>query len=172
MKYQTVPSKRIMDLIKSKNRGVSLDVGCGNNKNKGFIGLDIQKLEGVDIVHDIEVTPYPLPSECCTMILASHIVEHLNPKMFIPVMNEWWRLMRVGGQLAIAMPYGVSYGYVQDPTHSNPCNEATWMYFSSAPEHKILYDFYKPKPWKIDKNIWFETGNMEVLLSKVQEVKK
>ena len=117
MKNQTVPSKKIMDLIKKNNQGIRLDVACGNNKNKGFIGLDIQKLDGVDIVHDIEVVPYPLPSECCSLILASHIVEHICPKKFLNVMNELWRIMKFDGQLAIAAPYGGSPGFQQDPTH-------------------------------------------------------
>ena len=36
-----------------------LDLGCGANKYPGSIGIDRLKLPGVDIVHDLNVFPYP-----------------------------------------------------------------------------------------------------------------
>jgi predicted SAM-dependent methyltransferase len=156
----------ILALLKKNNLGIKLDVGCGGNKQAGFVGMDIRAIPGVDIVHDIEETPYPLPKECCSVILASHLVEHICPKRFINVMNEWWRLCKPGGQAWIAMPYGTSFGYHQDPTHCNSRNEATWSYFT--PFH-ALYKIYYPKPWKIVKNFWRENGNMEVVLEKMSE---
>jgi len=158
--------KNILMLIKKHRQGIKLDVGCGGNKQPGFMGMDIRPVPGVDIVHDIENVPYPLPAECCSIILASHLVEHICPKKFIDVMNEWWRLMKVGGQLWISMPYGKSFGFYQDPTHCNQRNEATWTYFS--PFHPLYY-IYNPRPWKIQKNAWWENGNMEVILEKMTE---
>ena len=38
--------------VVEKNSGILLDIGCGENKNKGFVGMDKRPLEGVDIVHD------------------------------------------------------------------------------------------------------------------------
>ena len=74
--------------------------------------------------------------------------------------------MKVGGQLWASLPYGNSYGYVQDPSHCNAVNETTWTYFS--PYHP-MYTIYYPKPWKIERNAWWENGNMEVILKKVTE---
>lgn len=149
--------------VLEEKRGIRLDVGCGGNKNKGFVGMDKRPLECVDIVHDLEVFPYPLDDESCLMIVASHIVEHIKPWLMLDFMNELWRIMKPDGQLAISMPYGVSYGFVQDPTHCNPCNSATWQYFDPD---KPLYQIYKPKPWKVVFCNWQQTGNMEVLLEK------
>ena len=157
-------------LIEKYRQGIKLDIGCGYNKQPGgFVGIDIRFLPGVDIVHDVESIPYPLPDECCSTILVSHLVEHICPKRFIAVMNEWWRIMKVDGQLLISMPYGVSYGFVQDPTHCNCLNEASWTYFDPS---QFLYSIYRPKPWRIERNAWFETGNMEVILKKLPEEPK
>ena len=150
-------------LIAKHRGGIRLDVGCGFNKQKGYVGLDMRPVKGVDIVHDAEATPYPLPKECCSTILASHLVEHLCPKNFMRVMDEWWRLLRAGGQLLVSLPYATSYGFYQDPTHCNHVNEATWTYFD--PE-QFLYCIYRPLPWKVERNAWREGGNMEVILSK------
>ena len=158
--------KNILSLLSKHKQGIKLDVGCGGNKQKGFVGLDLRAVAGVDIVHDAEETPYPLPAESCCTVLASHLVEHICPQVFIDVMNEWWRLLKVGGQAWISLPYGGSFGYWQDPSHCNGVNEATWTYFS--PFHP-LYQIYKPKPWKINRSAWWEHGNMEVILEKISE---
>ena len=159
-------------------KGIKIDLGCGANKQDGFFGIDLFKLPGVDLVWDLEKTPYPLPSDCASLLLASHIVEHINPHKgkFIEVMNEWWRLLQVGGQLMIATPYAGSFGYFKDTKHCNPCNEATWSY--SDPETNPqtdpdrLWGFYKPKPWKIVQNVWKSYGNIEILLEKREDKKE
>ena len=35
---------------------IKIDVGCGSSKLDGFIGIDSLKLDGVDIVHDLNIT--------------------------------------------------------------------------------------------------------------------
>lgn len=151
-------------------QGILLDIGCGSNKTPGFIGMDIRELPGVDIVHDLEKFPYPIESETVHTITASHIYEHIKPWLSIKFMDELWRILKVGGQLAMSMPYGWSYGYIQDPTHCNPANEATWQYFD--PE-KPLYKVYEPKPWKISPGYpaYQVNGNMEIIMKKISEVK-
>lgn len=155
--------------------GIILDIGCGANKHPGSVGMDIRALPGVDVVHDINVHPWPLPDECVITAIASHLVEHIPPVAigpdghtwfpFVAFMDEVWRVLKVDGQFAIALPHGYSPGYLQDPTHCNACNEATWAYFD--PEHpSMLWTIYKPKPWKIESLNWSLIGNMEVLLRK------
>lgn len=151
-------------------KGIRLDVGCGDMKQKGYVGLDIRDLPTVDIVHDMEKVPYPIPDGVCLTIVASHVVEHINPANFgfVKVMDEWHRIMKDHGRLMISMPYGYSRGFLQDPTHCNPRNEATWGYFD--PTHRDgLWSIYKPRPWKILLNSWHVTGNMEVVLEKMPE---
>ncbi len=154
-----------------RKRGILLDVGCGENKQKRFVGMDKRKLPGVDIVHDLEVFPYPLDDNSCLTIVGSHIVEHIKPWLMIDFMNELWRIAKVEGQLAISMPYGVSRGFQQDPTHCNVCNEATWQYFDPR---FPLYNIYKPKPWEVSLGYpqYQDGGNMEVVMEKINEPSK
>jgi len=149
---------------------VDLDIGCGANKQPGFIGMDIRPLPGVDIVHDVEVYPWPLPNDCVRRAVCSHLVEHINPHKgnFIKFMNEIWRVMKVGGELMIATPHGYSPGYLQDPTHCNPCNEWTWAYFDPAEKQTdgYLYNIYRPKPWRIKYLSFNPNANIELVLVK------
>jgi SAM-dependent methyltransferase len=154
--------------------GIRLDIGCGANKqngiNGGWVGLDARPLPGVDIVHNVEVTPWPLPDDCVLCAVASHLVEHINPAGggFLRFMDEVWRVLKVGGEFAIVMPHGRSDGFLQDPTHCNPRNEVTWAYFD--PEEHVaggqLWRIYQPKPWQIKVLTWSPAGNMEVVLVK------
>jgi SAM-dependent methyltransferase len=162
-------NQEIEDLLK-KMSGIRLDIGCGGAKTPGFVGIDLRPLDGVDIVHDIEQQPWPLPDECVLCAVASHLVEHIYPARFgfINFMNEVWRVLRVGGEFAIATPHGYSPGYLQDPTHCNPCNEATWSYFDPFEPNTGggLWQIYKPMPWRIKFLAWDPSANIEVVLVK------
>lgn len=56
-----------------------LDIGCGQSKNAGFIGIDYENHLGVDIVHNVELFPWPIPDNSFYVAVSSHLVEHLNP---------------------------------------------------------------------------------------------
>ncbi len=161
-------SSRSLDKLIKSNQSIKLDIGCGGNKQKGFIGLDARKLDGVDIVHDLEKFPYPLPKDSCSNILGSHIIEHIKPEFSIDFMNELWRIMKEDGQLVLSTPYPGSPGYWQDPTHCNGWSEATFQYYDPR---FPLYNIYKPKPWLIAFGFpcWQINGNLEILLEKITE---
>lgn len=156
----------------SQHAGILLDIGCGGNKQPGMVGMDIRALPGVEIVHDFEVFPWPLPDGCALTAVASHVIEHVNPHkgVFMRFMDEVWRVLKPGGEFAIVVPHGYSMGYLQDPTHCNPCNEHTWYYFDPEAGAGNLYNIYKPKPWKIKWLTWNPSANIEVVLKKREEV--
>lgn len=159
----------IQQLLEERS-GIRLDIGCGANKQTNFVGIDIRPLPGVDIVHDLEEYPWPLPDGCVLLAVCSHVVEHINPARsnFLRWMDELWRVMRVGGEIAIAHPHGSSQGFLQDPTHCNALNEATWAYFDPF-ENRMngqLWSIYQPKPWRIKFLNWSPAANVEVILVK------
>jgi len=125
-------------------------------------------MEGVDIVHDLEVFPWPLEDESCLSVVGSHIIEHIKPWYSIALMNEVWRVLKVDGVAAFIAPYPGSRGFWQDPTHCNGWNEATWQYFD--PDYP-LYGIYKPKPFKTELGfpVWQANGNIEVMMRKRPE---
>jgi SAM-dependent methyltransferase len=157
-----------IEQLLAEKSGIRLDIGCGENKQPGFVGMDIRDLPAVDIVHDWNDIPWPLPDKSVLVAIASHVVEHINPFDFgfIKFMDEVWRVLRPGGEFAMALPHGLSQGYLQDPTHCNPCNENTFFYFT--PGHP-LYNIYKPKPWSLKFREWSPNANIEVILVKIEE---
>jgi len=145
----------------ARRAGIRLDLGCSDHKQPGFVGMDIRKVSGVDIVHDAQQFPYPLPENCCVQILMSHLWEHIEPKHRVNLMDELWRISKPHCQLLISSPYYLSFGALQDPTHYGCPNEATFRYFDPT---QPLYAIYKPKPWKITQNNYVMSGNMEVIM--------
>ena len=159
--------------------GFNLDLGCGEGKQKGFIGMDRRAVPGVDIIWDIEsVTPvpwwaremedlgaksslWPIPDNSADKLLCSHVLEHITPSVLPAVMDEMWRVMRFDGQVLIAVPHGDSYGFRQDPTHIGMFNESTMTYFD--PAHG-LWQIYKPRPWLIRRQHSSPYHNMEIVL--------
>ena len=150
-------------------KGILLDLGCRDRKERNFVGMDWRAREGVDIVHDLEDFPYPLDDETCLTIKAAHLVEHIKPWLFIRWMDEMWRLLVPNGQICISAPYAYSMGMMQDPTHCTNITDKTWQYFD--PDY-VSYKHYEPKPWKIEHLAWRLAENVEVILRKRAEDQK
>lgn len=148
-------------------RGIMLDVGCGASKQPGFTGMDHQALEGVDVVHSWNEFPWPFEDESVLRLLASHVVEHVSSidGHFLRWMDECWRILQPDGEMMIACPYAGSPGDFQDPTHCHHVSEAQWWYFD--PEHaSTYYQFYRPRPWKVELNLGHLNGTLEIVLRK------
>jgi SAM-dependent methyltransferase len=126
-----------------QHQGIRLDVGCGDRKQKGYIGIDQRRVPGVDIVHDITKTPWPLPESCAMVVVLTHVWEHIHPTRTLDVMAEIHRVSRDDGIVMMSGPYGLGNRFVQDPTHCNPSNEATFMYWDKLHPSR-LWEVYKP----------------------------
>jgi SAM-dependent methyltransferase len=168
-----INKEKVKKLIELKKH-VNIDLGGGAVSAPGFINVDMVAGPGVDVVHNLETYPWPFPDNCADLLVASHIVEHINPlnKGFIKWMNEAWRITKVGGKMMISTPYAGSIGYWQDPTHVNGCNEVTWYYFDPLQmiDHSVkLYGIYEPAPWKVENVGWDATSNLEVVLIKMRD---
>ena len=112
---------------------IRLDLACGDNKRPDdqfgkWLGVDIIKLPNVDIVHDLEVYPWPIKDKSVDEIFCSHYIEHTKDLM--KFMNECHRILKDTGKMAIIAPYYNSVRAWQDPTHVRAISEFTFMYFN------------------------------------------
>jgi hypothetical protein len=147
-----------------KAAGIKLDIGAGLFKQKGFIGLDIMNHPNIDIVHDIQTFPWPVPDNICSQILMSHIWEHIEPKYRFEVMDELWRICRYDGQLFICCPHAGSYLESAHPAHYMCPNVGTFQFFDPDFHFWQACSYKKPLPWKIIRNDVNVTGTIEVIL--------
>lgn len=105
-----------------------LDVGCGDAKVKGAIGLDCVKLPGVDVVHDLTNYPWPFKDGSFDKVYLNNLIEHLPDT--IKVMEEAHRVLKNGGILHIEVVYWNHRHSVSDPQHVSFFNEHTWEFFA------------------------------------------
>ena len=71
---------------------MKLYFGCGNHKVEGFIGVDKVKTAHADILHDMNVYPYPFADNTVDEALLINILEHFPD--IIRVMEEIWRICK------------------------------------------------------------------------------
>jgi predicted SAM-dependent methyltransferase len=125
-----------------------LDIGCGISKRKGFIGVDKIALPGVDIVHDLDVFPYPFDDDEVTFIWMNHVLEHLMYP--VKTIEEIYRICKIGARVVITTPYFRSYLATVDPTHKSFFGLGWFNYFD--PEHEFFKKYqYSIARFKIEK---------------------
>lgn len=147
-----------------RRAGVQLDVGCGIFKQKGFLGMDMVDHPEVDIVHDIQEFPWPVPDNICHRIRLSHVWEHVEPKYRFQLMDELWRICRYDGQLFLSAPHAGSPLEAAHPAHYMCPNEMTFQFFD--PDCRLYHScsYKKPLPWKIVSCIFSLNGCIELLM--------
>ena len=111
----------------SKIKLRKLHLGCGTVIKPNYINLDIKKLKGVDIVHDLNKFPYPFKDNTFEIIELHHVLEHLdNP---LKVIEELWRISKPNGILVIAVPHWSHFTAHSDFTHKHYFSSASFIYF-------------------------------------------
>lgn len=126
------PAKRTSGRVtpkKVKEDGpVRLELACGQNKEEGWIGVDVAPTEQADVVWDLEVHPWPFEDNSVDEARCSHYVEHVHD--LIGFMNELHRILKPGAQATIITPYYTSVRAFQDPTHVRFMSEQSYLYFN------------------------------------------
>lgn len=92
-----------------------LDVGCGNNKAPGAIGIDSNQRTQADVIHDLNDTPYPFGNDEFDEVICNHIIEHVGD--VIKFIEELHRIIKPGGILRIVTPHHSNGRAYADPTH-------------------------------------------------------
>ncbi len=145
--------------------GLILNLGSGKDWNPEYLNADIQASKTPDWLVDIsdikwgdtletrfgqlEVVPGMFKT-----ILANDVLEHI-PNL-VDAMTNCKELLKVGGEMRIHVPYDLSLGAWQDPTHVRAFNENSWRYYT---------DWH----WYLGWPDRFELTTLEMRLSKVGE---
>ena len=140
----------------SNDQKVRIDLGCGKKKRAGSIGVDWSDQHDADVVHDLNVFPYPFESSICDEIYIDNTLEHLDD--VVRVMEEIHRICKPGGFVKVIVPYFRSVWACVDPTHKHFFTVNSLAYFD--PDHIFCqrYD-YSSARFKQEKLVFNETLN-------------
>jgi len=113
-----------------------IDIGCGNNKKEGFLGIDIQNIPGVDYVADLTIDPLPFPEQSVEYVYSNHFLEHIADPTHI--FSEIGRVSVENAKLEFWTPYAFGPGaFIFD--HKFFFTEEPYMHMC------VKYvDFWKP----------------------------
>jgi len=117
----------------------ALHLGCGAAKLPGATGVDALALPGVDVVHDLNTTPWPFAEGSFDVILAHSVLEHLGS--VVDFMNEAYRVGKPGARLVIGVPYFRSVDASDDPTHRHFFTARSMDYFLDDGNARAAYAY-------------------------------
>ena len=124
-----------------------LMIGCGNSRvkrlrprdNAEWIDLTTMDHDpncGADIVHDLEVLPWPLDDSSFDEVHAYEVLEHLGRqgdyKAFFAHFGEIYRVLKPGGILAATCPSWQSIWAWGDPSHTRIISPASLVFLNRA----------------------------------------
>ena len=89
--------------MEKKIQEKKLNLGAGEDRKEGFVNVDWQPGTNPDIVHDLNVFPYPFEDSSFDFIEASHVLEHLDRPF--TVMTEFQRILKPDGILHVKVPH-------------------------------------------------------------------
>ena len=82
---------------------MKLNIGCGDKIKKGYVNLDIRKISGVDIVHDLN-TALPYGNDSIDEIIAHDLLEHFSFRETHRIFKDWVRCLKIGGTIDLVVP--------------------------------------------------------------------
>jgi ubiquinone/menaquinone biosynthesis C-methylase UbiE len=118
-------------------RYAKLDIGCGQNKKNGFLGVDIIDHREVDFILDISREKLPLEDNSVDEVYSNHFFEHINsPK---ETLEELIRVSIDGAKFEIWTPY-LKSNEAFLLGHQHFYNETIWRHICIEYPHFWLRD--------------------------------
>lgn len=118
-----------------------LNAGSGKGWMLEALNVDVDPMWRPDLLADLNLPlassmpvdlgrfgHRPLPPGSFDEIHASHVLEHVRE--LVTAMTSFLTLLREGGTLHVEVPYDLSFGAWQDPTHVRAMNERSWLYYT------------------------------------------
>lgn len=134
---------------------MKLNIGCGNKKKEGFIGVDKYPCDAVDKIADINET-LPFEDNSIDEIWTDNVIEHARD--IADFMRECHRICKNNAVMTIITPHYSSNASWRDPTHLHHLS-----YFSMDHFEKTGVDHYTGGGFKvIERKLSFGGGVMGI----------
>jgi predicted SAM-dependent methyltransferase len=82
---------------------MKLHLGCGTKQIPGFVHVDVEGYPHVDLREQVSALKFAQDNSV-ELIYASHVLEHFGRHEVDQVLREWFRVLREGGVLRLAVP--------------------------------------------------------------------
>jgi SAM-dependent methyltransferase len=130
----------------------TLSLGCGQKKHPGSIGIDVNSDSHADIIHNLNVFPYPFEEDTFDAVIAENIMEHLDD--IVLVMEELHRITKANGVIHITTPHFTSMDAYSDPTHKHYFSMRSFDYFTGDFNQFAYYSKARFFKRKVEVHFW------------------
>ena len=129
--------------VKNNNISVVVELGCGTNKTKYAIGVDILDIPGVDIVADINKGLPFFEDSSIDLIITNHTLEHIENFDFL--LKEIHRVLKREGIIQIKVPHFSNPFFYSDYSHKRFFGLYSFDYFANNESQlkRKVPSFYK-----------------------------
>jgi SAM-dependent methyltransferase len=147
---------------------LKLNLGAGTLPERGWVNVDVVALPGIDVVHDLDVFPWPWPDGAADRVRAYDVFEHVwHP---LPFMRECWRVLRPGGVLDLHTVHHGSPNYHRDPDHKRASDGQSMDYWVPGTYLKQRYGAVYAQGCHFEKlSVRADGGDLAFLLKKTGE---
>ena len=122
-----------------------LVIGHGGKPAPEAVTLDINPENHPDVVHDLQVTPWPFEDNAFGRIVAHHVLEHLND--VAGCMGEMHRVCRKDGVIYIELPHHTAW-------------------FAKSSGHKLYFSYFSFNGYLLGNGAKWMTGKKFVCLKR------
>lgn len=118
---------------------MKLNLGCGFNKIEGYTNVDNFAGCEPDVVHDLNVTPWPFDTDSVDEIIMVHCLEHLGETTatYLGIIKEMYRVCKADALIKIIVPHWMHENFAHDPTH---CRVVTPVGLAMFSKNRNLQD--------------------------------
>jgi hypothetical protein len=132
----------VLELSESLAGRTTLQLGSGRKYHPQAVNVDLVAATKPDVVHDLDVFPWPLPADQFREVWAYDVVEHLSD--VIRAMEELHRVCVDSAVIKITVPHFSCANAFTDPTHRHYFSAASFNYFTGENE----FDFYTDRRFR------------------------
>jgi hypothetical protein len=136
--------------------GLRLNLGCGMNRLEGYVNVD--RHGEPDLRHDLEVVPWPWPTDSASEVVLKHVLEHLgrDPVVYLEIMKELYRVCEDGATIRITVPHHRHEFFFNDPTHVRAVTAEGMALFSQRLNLRWIAQGFSHSPLGLYLGIDFE----------------
>ncbi|HYD50591.1 MAG TPA: methyltransferase domain-containing protein [Terriglobales bacterium] len=131
---------------------MKLNLGCGDKRKPGFLGVDQYRAGGVDVLAD--VTRLPFADSSVDAFHLDNVIEHI-PDM-VGLVRELVRTGRPGAAIEVITPHFTAWASWRDPTHVHHLSYFSMDHFA----HKWVADFAGARVRVASRRLSFGGGLM------------
>ncbi len=123
-----------------------LNLGAGRKSLKDYVNLDMFKLPGIDVVHDLNKYPWPFKDHAFSEVRCPYVLEMLSD--FIKAVEEIYRISKPNAIIKVSSPLFPNMRSAQDPLTKTLMTYNTFDYFAPSKHHLNYYSKAKLKVLK------------------------